>query len=124
MLFVRTIRISSLRVAMLFLGLMFCYDVFMVFLSPLLLGKSVMLTVALAGAPTAVVTPAGYCERSSGEAMPMLMLIFCRLLMTMESDARSMLGFISPMYVYNANTMANSSSAANTAIHQSEAGHS
>lgn len=46
-LFVRTIRLPSLKLAALFLGLMFFYDIFMVFISPLVFHKSVMLEVAL-----------------------------------------------------------------------------
>ena len=55
-LFVRTVRLPSLKVGALFLGMMFFYDVFMVFISPLLFhGESVMMTVATAGEPTAAV---------------------------------------------------------------------
>ena len=75
LLFVRTIRVPSLRIAALFLGLMFAYDIFMVFVSPLLFHKSVMLEVATAGAPTETIGAAGKCVRTAGEAMPMLMAI-------------------------------------------------
>ena len=51
-----TARLPSLKVGTLFLGMMFFYDVFMVFISPLLFhGESVMMTVATAGEPTAAV---------------------------------------------------------------------
>ena len=75
LLFVRTLRLPSLRLATLFLGLMFAYDVFMVFLSPLIFHTSIMMTVATAGEPTASVSTSGKCERTDGETMPMLMLI-------------------------------------------------
>jgi len=76
-LFVRTVRLPSLKVGTLFLGMMFFYDVFMVFISPLLFhGESVMMTVATAGEPTAAVEhDTGKCIRTEGETMPMLMLI-------------------------------------------------
>lgn len=74
-LFVRTIRLPSLRIGTLFLGLMFCYDIFMVFISPVIFGKSIMLEVATAGQPTQKVDVDGVCERSEGETMPMLMLL-------------------------------------------------
>ena len=45
-LFVGTLRLPSLRVASIFLGLMFAYDVFMVFISPLLFHTSIMVAVA------------------------------------------------------------------------------
>jgi len=75
LLFVRTLRLPSLRLATLFLGLMFAYDVFMVFISPLIFHTSIMMTVATAGEPTASVSTSGKCERTDGETMPMLMLI-------------------------------------------------
>ena len=72
-LFVHTLRLPSLRVAALFLGLMFAYDIFMVFVSPLLFhGTSVMVAVATAGAATATAVD-GVCERTEGENVPMLM---------------------------------------------------
>ncbi|KOO26815.1 signal peptide peptidase-like 2b [Chrysochromulina tobinii] len=51
-LFVRTIRLPSLKLATFFLCLMFLYDICMVFISPLVFHKSVMLEVATAGAST------------------------------------------------------------------------
>jgi len=75
-LFVRTLRLPSLRLAALFLGLMFLYDIFMVFVSPLLFHQSVMMTVATAGEPTVnVAHDTGKCVRTEGETMPMLMLV-------------------------------------------------
>ena len=63
-----TARLPSLKVGTLFLGMMFFYDVFMVFISPLLFhGESVMMTVATAGEPTAAVEPdTGQCTLLHG----------------------------------------------------------
>jgi signal peptide peptidase-like protein 2B len=47
----RFVRVPSLRVAATLLGLFFFYDVFMVFFSPYVFGKSVMLEVVMAGDP-------------------------------------------------------------------------
>ena len=80
------LRLQSLRSAALLLAALFCYDVFMVFGTPLLLpgGDSVMVEVATAGAaapvPAGLPTPACYCRlfpRDSkvcapGELMPIL----------------------------------------------------
>jgi hypothetical protein len=70
--FMRAIRFPSLRVAAILEGLMFGYDVFMVFLSPLIFHDSVMLSVATAGEPSASVGASGVCETFEGERMPML----------------------------------------------------
>ena len=72
-LFVRTLRLPSLRVGALFLGLMFFYDIFMVFLSPYIFPSSVMLTVATAGASRESIGANGTCQRTEGETIPMLM---------------------------------------------------
>ena len=53
----------------------FFYDIFMVFISPAIFKTSVMLTVATAGAPKESIDEFGKCQRTSGEAMPMLMLL-------------------------------------------------
>jgi len=59
----RTLRLPSLRVATVLLGLALCYDVFFVFLQPALFGggRSVMVTVATGG--------------GGGEALPMLLRV-------------------------------------------------
>ena len=72
--FVRAMRLPSLRVAAVLLGLMFCYDIFMVFISPMLFKRSIMVAVATAGAPTASVSAAGTCDRTEGDTFPMLFL--------------------------------------------------
>ena len=73
--FVRTVQLPSLEVGVQLLGLMFLYDIFMVFLSPLFFHKSVMMSVATAGQPSHTVLPDGTCERYDGERMPMLLMI-------------------------------------------------
>jgi len=73
--FLRTLRLSSLRVASILLSLMFFYDIFMVFLSPFLFHRSVMMSVATAGDATATDAGAGVCLRFKGERMPMLFVI-------------------------------------------------
>jgi len=74
LLFLKTMRLPSLRVAAFLLFLMFFYDIFMVFISPLLFHSSVMMEVATAGQPSAS-SASGVCVRSEGERMPMLMMI-------------------------------------------------
>eukprot|EP00164_Ancoracysta_twista_P000972 GFYU01001272.1.p1 GENE.GFYU01001272.1~~GFYU01001272.1.p1 ORF type:complete len:537 (+),score=140.17 GFYU01001272.1:178-1788(+) len=61
MVIVKTIRLPSLRTATLLLVLAFLYDIFWVFLSPMLFKKSVMITVARGG--------------DTGEEIPMLMKV-------------------------------------------------
>ena len=73
--FMRSLRIPSLRIAALLLSLMFFYDIFMVFLSPLFFPSSVMMTVATAGEPAVTKGSHGECIRLPGERMPMLFLI-------------------------------------------------
>jgi len=73
--FLRSIRLPSLRVAAILLTLMFLYDIFMVFLSPLIFKESVMMSVATAGEPSASISPTGECDRFEGERMPMLFLV-------------------------------------------------
>ena len=73
--FLRTLSLPSLRVGAVLEGAMFCYDIFMVFVSPAIFHASVMMTVATAGAPKASIGAAGVCERSEGEKMPMLLLV-------------------------------------------------
>ena len=68
-------RLPSLRVASLLLSLMCAYDIFMVFISPLLFRGSVMMTVATAGKAVAQVAASGVCERTEEEHMPMLLLV-------------------------------------------------
>jgi len=57
----RTLRLPSLKLATGLLSLMFCFDIFWVFLSPLFFAKSVMVVVATGG--------------GTGEMVPMLMRI-------------------------------------------------
>jgi signal peptide peptidase-like protein 2B len=83
MLFCRQISIPSVRVAA-GMGVIFLvYDVVMVFLTPLIVGSSVMIDVATAGAPVAVFDQACYCRLNPddwsvcgpGERMPILFAV-------------------------------------------------
>jgi len=57
----RTLRLPNMMVATVFLSIMFFYDIWWVFISPLVFAKSVMVTVATGG--------------STGESVPMLLRI-------------------------------------------------
>ena len=78
--FLGLIRLNSIKVATILLVVAFVYDVFFVFLSPLIFQKSVMITVATSGGPpTADPT---WCEKypddagcQGGEPLPMLFAI-------------------------------------------------
>ena len=73
--FLMTIRLPNLKIGALILGLFFVYDIFMVFISPLVFGgKSVMLEVATAGKGTSQVEN-HECVRVQEERMPMLFLV-------------------------------------------------
>jgi len=78
-LFLSVIRLPNIKVATALLGMAFCYDIFFVFISPLVFGSSVMVQVATGGEAEADPT---YCEKypddskcSSGEQLPMLLLL-------------------------------------------------
>ena len=77
-LFLNVIKLSSLKVATLLLCMAFFYDIFFVFLSPLLFGESVMVRVATGKTPT---KDADYCEKYPDDAdcrsssLPMLLLL-------------------------------------------------
>ena len=78
--FLSVIRLNSIKVATLLLTAAFLYDIFFVFITPLLFSKSIMITVATSGGPpTADPT---YCEKypteaacQGGEPLPMLFAI-------------------------------------------------
>ncbi|TMW56976.1 hypothetical protein Poli38472_002901 [Pythium oligandrum] len=83
--FLRTIQLPNLKVATILLSLAFCYDIFFVFISPLIFGSSVMEDVATGG-PAAYTRPGypgiDYCERYpefpacvDPEPMPMLLTL-------------------------------------------------
>jgi hypothetical protein len=77
--FLRTVRLPNVRVGAILLGLFFCYDIFMVFVSPLIFNKSVMVEVATAGAGGASRAEAAdngrSCARHPGERMPVLFMV-------------------------------------------------
>ena len=68
------IRLPTMRSAALLLTCLFAYDIFMVFGTPFLIGESVMVEVATAGAPAAIptsansATPACYCRTHSDDS--------------------------------------------------------
>ncbi|GKY92755.1 hypothetical protein MPSEU_000245500 [Mayamaea pseudoterrestris] len=79
--FLQTIRLNSVRVATILLLVAFFYDIFFVFVTPLLFkGKSVMITVATSGGPPTA--DPMWCERypddancRGGDPLPMLFTI-------------------------------------------------
>jgi len=79
--FLKQVRVTTLRTASLVLAAFFSYDVFMVFLTPFIFGSSVMVDVATAGQPQQVTNPACYCRLNPsddnvcgvGEVMPILL---------------------------------------------------
>jgi len=98
--FLRSVQLPNLKVATVLLSLAFCYDIFFVFLSPLVFGRSVMEDVATGG-PAAYTRKdypgIDYCERYpkeiaacvEPEPMPML-LVLPRVLTWLKGE--SMLG--------------------------------
>ncbi|KAF0691777.1 Aste57867_17048 [Aphanomyces stellatus] len=63
LLFLQTIRLSNIKVATILLILVFFYDIFFVFLSPYIFGKSVMIVAAQGGKQDDSTAPASYCLR-------------------------------------------------------------
>ncbi|GLE02893.1 hypothetical protein PINS_up011757 [Pythium insidiosum] len=62
-LFLRTIRLPNLKIATIMLTLVFCYDIFMVFVSPYIFKESVMIKAATGGSQGAATVDDGYCLR-------------------------------------------------------------
>ncbi|EQC33267.1 hypothetical protein SDRG_09249 [Saprolegnia diclina VS20] len=97
--FLKTIRLPNLKIGALLLLLAFAYDIFFVFVSPLLFGRSVMVDVATGGPPAAArdgYPGRDYCERYptyprcvDPDPLPML-LVFPRV--GDWRDGRAMLG--------------------------------
>ncbi|KAJ1628327.1 peptidase A22B, signal peptide peptidase [Pavlovales sp. CCMP2436] len=77
--FLRTIRLPNVRVAAVLLSVFFLYDIFMVFLSPLIFRKSVMVEVATAGAGgearQQLSGDGRTCAHIAGERMPVLFMV-------------------------------------------------
>lgn len=77
--FLKAVRLQSLKVSAVLLVVFFFYDIFMVFISPVIFKKSVMVEVATAGAAGedhAVVSDDGRsCSRTQGERMPVLFMV-------------------------------------------------
>ncbi|OQS07725.1 signal peptide peptidase [Thraustotheca clavata] len=62
-LFLQTIRLPNIKVATVLLILVFLYDIFFVFISPYIFGKSVMIVAAQGGKQDPNTAPAAYCLR-------------------------------------------------------------
>jgi signal peptide peptidase-like 2B len=80
MTFLQTIRVNSLKVATILLSAAFFYDVFFVFVSPILFKSNVMIEVATSGGPPKA--DPSWCEKypddkdcSGGDPLPMLFTI-------------------------------------------------
>lgn len=78
--FLQVIKVNSLKVAAILLSVAFVYDIFFVFISPLLFHKSVMITVATSGGPPTA--DPSWCEKYpsdkdclGGNPLPMLFTI-------------------------------------------------
>lgn len=78
--FLKVIQLNSIRVASILLIVAFFYDIFFVFISPLVFGKSVMIIVATSGGPPKA--DELYCEKypndkdcQGGNPLPMLLAI-------------------------------------------------
>lgn len=80
-LFLKTVRLPNLKVATLLLVLVFLYDIFMVFVSPLIFKESVMIKAATGGSQASATASSGFCLRypletdhkCRKEAMPILL---------------------------------------------------
>lgn len=81
--FLLQLRLSTLKTCATALSAFFCYDIFMVFITPYLFGSSVMIDVATAGQPQPVANQACYCRLNPtdvltcgpGERMPILLML-------------------------------------------------
>ncbi|TYZ57002.1 hypothetical protein PybrP1_011355 [[Pythium] brassicae (nom. inval.)] len=67
MVFLKTVRLPNLKIATVLLLLVFVYDVFMVFLSPLIFKESVMIKAATGGNQAAATASSGFCLRYPDE---------------------------------------------------------
>eukprot|EP00667_Euglena_gracilis_P004680 EG_transcript_4707 len=75
--FVQALRMNSIKVSYALLVSFMLYDIFMVFLSPLIFKSSVMVTVAQAGSGSISISKTNpfHCERIPDERMPMLFML-------------------------------------------------
>eukprot|EP01029_Cantina_marsupialis_P001481 TRINITY_DN11262_c0_g1_i1.p1 TRINITY_DN11262_c0_g1~~TRINITY_DN11262_c0_g1_i1.p1 ORF type:complete len:663 (-),score=132.90 TRINITY_DN11262_c0_g1_i1:132-2120(-) len=95
----RVLQLNSGRTGALLLFAFFCYDIFMVFISPLIFNKSVMVEVATAGMKTPIENHDCYCRlnpddtKYCGESETMPMLFIMPKLGHSLNDGYSMLGF-------------------------------
>lgn len=95
LMFLRTIRLPNVKIATLLLVLVFCYDVFMVFISPYIFKQSVMIKVATSG--TSSNSGTAFCLRyptdSSHDCVSESMPILLRMPKVLDwRDSTTMLG--------------------------------
>jgi len=100
--FQRLIRLPSLKMATLLLCLMTIYDIFWVFISPLIFQKSVMMEVAISGLPVLLIVPS-FDGKFSGlgfgdVALPGL-LASCLLRFHLQSGKRPCNGYLIPSVI-------------------------
>lgn len=67
MVFLKTVRLPNIKIATVLLVLVFAYDVFMVFLSPLIFKESVMIKAATGGNQAEATASSGFCLRYPSE---------------------------------------------------------
>jgi signal peptide peptidase-like protein 2B len=96
LLFLRTLRLPSVKIASVLLVLVFCYDIFMVFVSPYIFKTSVMIKVATSGSSSSAGTafciryPTDSAHDCVSESMPLLF----RMPKVLDwRDSTTMLGF-------------------------------
>lgn len=96
LLFLRTLRLPSVKIASVLLVLVFCYDIFMVFISPYIFKTSVMIKVATSGSSSSAGTafciryPTDSAHDCVSESMPLLF----RMPKVLDwRDSTTMLGF-------------------------------
>jgi hypothetical protein len=97
--FLRAVRVSSLKVATALLCCAFVYDIFFVFISPLIFGTSVMMSVASGGSgddSSPLSTDENYCEKFPSDddcaVTNVPMLLYAPAFWTWNTNANSMLG--------------------------------
>ena len=97
--FLKSVRVSSLKVATALLFCAFIYDVFFVFISPLVFGTSVMMSVASGGSvddASPLTTDENYCEKYPSSDVCAVtnvpMLLYVPAFWTWDTNANSMLG--------------------------------
>ena len=97
--FLKSVRVSSLKVATALLCCAFIYDIFFVFISPLVFGASVMMSVASGGSvddKNPLATDENYCEKYPSSDVCAVtnvpMLLYIPAFWTWDTNANSILG--------------------------------